>query len=223
MGVLLKGALVEYTSDFLGAVPNIVLFQFNPEELRRSIQIPPRATRATSRENDQSGDPPLEVLALTAVFNSDVFSLLDNPALSYLAGVGPQIAALEKMVLPKGPLSGPAAAVVDRVAAEAGAGSSAPSRPVPRRALPRTLFIWGAWRVLPVTINSMLITEKGFDRLLNPVRAEVALELGIMEPDPCSDDEVAKGAWSYSSHVKDVQAAFNLTNLLPDVVDLFTF
>ena len=40
-GFLLRGALVEYGGDFLGPIPNLVVFQFNPEELARTINIPP--------------------------------------------------------------------------------------------------------------------------------------------------------------------------------------
>ncbi len=42
MAYLLQGALIEYGSDFLGPLPNVVLFQFNPETLTRTIQVPPR-------------------------------------------------------------------------------------------------------------------------------------------------------------------------------------
>ena len=44
MGFLMRGALIEYGSDFMGPIPNVVIFQFNPETLTRSLQIPPRAT-----------------------------------------------------------------------------------------------------------------------------------------------------------------------------------
>ena len=49
MPYLLKGALIEYGSDFLGPIPNVVIFQFNPESMTRNIQIPPRPTGASRR------------------------------------------------------------------------------------------------------------------------------------------------------------------------------
>ena len=60
MPYLLKGALIEYGSDFLGPIPNVVIFQFNPESLTRNIQIPNRPTGAGSRETTQAGDIPVE-------------------------------------------------------------------------------------------------------------------------------------------------------------------
>ena len=33
----LKGALVAFTSQFLGPIPNIIVFQYNPEKLSRTL------------------------------------------------------------------------------------------------------------------------------------------------------------------------------------------
>jgi hypothetical protein len=33
----LKGALVVYKSQFVGALPNIIVFHYNPEQLSRSL------------------------------------------------------------------------------------------------------------------------------------------------------------------------------------------
>ena len=46
MAFLLKGALIEYGSDFLGPLPNVVIFQFNPEQVTRTLEIPQRPTGA---------------------------------------------------------------------------------------------------------------------------------------------------------------------------------
>ena len=34
-GFLLRGALVEYGTEVLGPLPNVVVFQFNPEQISR--------------------------------------------------------------------------------------------------------------------------------------------------------------------------------------------
>ena len=41
MGKMLRGALIEYGSDFLGPIPNVVIFQFNPETLTRTSRFRP--------------------------------------------------------------------------------------------------------------------------------------------------------------------------------------
>ena len=67
--VLLRGALIEYASDFLGPLPNLVIFQFNPDTLTRNFQIPQRPTGAASRETSQAGEIPVEKINLTASFS----------------------------------------------------------------------------------------------------------------------------------------------------------
>lgn len=44
----IRGALVEYSDNFLGPLPNIVIFQFNPEQLTRNFTIAQRNAPATS-------------------------------------------------------------------------------------------------------------------------------------------------------------------------------
>ena len=66
MPFLMRGAMIEYGSDFLGPLPNVVIFQFNPESLSRTIQIPPRPTGAAARETTQAGEPSIEKITLKA-------------------------------------------------------------------------------------------------------------------------------------------------------------
>src|SRR3972149_4594856 len=75
-------------------------------------------------------------------------------------GVGPQIAALEKMARPaKGLLSGAIGAAVDAIGSALGGGPGGPpSQPIPRGEEPRLLFIWGLARIPPVVIASLTLT-----------------------------------------------------------------
>jgi hypothetical protein len=223
MGKLLRGALVEYGSDFLGPLPNLVIFQFNPETLTRTLQIPARETGATSRETAQAGEPPVEKITLNAVFSA-ADALNDDKFIARAFGVGPQLAALEKMVYPAGKLSGLIGAALDAIGdAIFGGGGDGPSQPVPREKQPRILFIWGLTRLLPVTIDSMSITEQQYDWKLNPVEAQVTLGLSVTPPGPCSDDVVGKGALEYSNVAKDAQAILNLGNTIELAADLIPF
>ncbi|MEJ2552374.1 MAG: hypothetical protein P8Z42_15470 [Anaerolineales bacterium] len=219
MPYLLKGALIEYGSDFLGPIPNVVIFQFNPESLSRTIEIPPRPTGATSRETSQAGDIPVERVSLTAHFSA-ADQLKDSNPLAVAFGIGPRLAALEKMVRPAGKISGLIGAALDAIGDAISAGEENACQPIPREQYPRILFIWGLTRVVPVIINSMTINEKEYDNLLNPVRAEVSLGLTMVEQGYCSEDKIAKGALEYSNLAKDAQAVANLANTIADVIDL---
>ena len=230
MAYLVRGALIEYKSDFLGPVPNIVIFQFNPESLSRTINIPSRSVSQSSgtkpRENSQAGDLPYERISLTAYFSAaDRLNIALPTAVAY--GVGSQLAALEKMVLPIEDTSGNnGAGTGDAVgSAVAAARSDTPStQPTPRRQYPNILFIWGASRVLPVLIDSMSINEKQFDARLNPIEAEVSLGLSVMTADLPKEEHIARGAKQYSDKARDAMAAANLADAaVQPIIDLIPF
>lgn len=224
MPYLLRGALIEYKSDFLGPLPNVVIFQFNPETITRAIQIPPRPTGGSRRETTQAGDPPLERITLKAEFDAADY-LNSNNLLAREFGVGPQLAALEKMVFPSNKIGAFIGQAIDAVgdALGLGGGEDSPCLPIPREQYPRILFIWGRTRILPIVIDSMNITEQQYDHLLNPVRASVSLQLSVNTTDVGSGDRVAKGAMEYSDLAKEAQAILNLANTAELAVDLIPF
>jgi hypothetical protein len=225
MAGLTRGALVEYGSDFLGPLPNVVLFQFNPQSLSRTIQIPDRNVTGKSRETDQAGEPPVEKFNLNLHFHA-ADQLKDSDPDAVLFGIGPRLAALEKMVYPKTAFSTMECRALDSLGDSVSGGMDSESVivPVPREKFPRILFIWGPARILPVVIDSMTINEKLYDPLLNPIQAEVTIGLSVPPFDPCSSDWVAYGALFYTQMVKDVQAEANLKNTSQDmIVDIVTF
>lgn len=220
MPYLLKGALIEYSDDFLGPIPNVVIFQFNPESLSRQIQIPSRPSGTGGRETSQAGEIPVEQISLTAHFSA-ADQLGNNNVLARGVGIGPSLAALEKMVYPAmGSLLG---AALDAIGDAIFGGSDGANQPIPREKYPRTLFIWGLTRVLPVIITSMTITEQEYDFILNPVRAEVSLGMKVIHPSKCTEDKIAVGAFEYSTLAKDLMAISNLANTASEVVDLIPF
>jgi hypothetical protein len=218
---LLRGALVEYGEGLIGPIPNVIIFQFNPESLVRSLNIPERPTGANTRESTQAGEKTFETISFKAHFSA-ADELGDDKVLARMFGVGPRLCALEKMVHPGGPLGGLLGAALDAVgdALGLGGGAAAPSQPIPREKFPRIIFIWGLTRVLPVTINSMRITELQYDFLLNPTQAEVDIELTVNAADVCSTDVFAQGALTYSTMAKEAQAIANLANTAGQVVEL---
>ena len=216
--ILLRGALIEYGTSLIGPIPNVVIFQFNPESLTRSLQIPARPTGATQRETTQAGEKTFERITFKAHFSAA--NMLDEgKVLATLFGIGPQLAALEKMVLPSARIAGLIGAVIDKIAGAA-APPAPPAQPSPREKYPRILFIWGPTRVLPVTIDSMTIAEQEYDFMLNPVRAEVDITLSVIAIDQCSDDVLAKGALEYSTLAKEAMAIANLANTAEQIFEL---
>jgi len=215
-----KGALIEYSGQFIGPIPNIVVFQFNPEQIARTIQITAgggdagagsdRAQRAQT-ERSASGGPPTEEFTVTIALSAaeDLGSPGPFAGVTRTFGIGPQIAALEKMVYPAGN-KGLIGAAIDAIgSALSGGGSGGAELPIPREALPKLLFIWGPTRVLPVAIKSMTITEQEYDNVLNATKAEVAIGLRVSNV-PASDDLIAQGALLYTRTVKEVQVVASM-------------
>jgi hypothetical protein len=222
MAVLLKGALIEYGNDLIGPIPNVVIFQFNPESLNRTFVLPQRPTGTNERELNQAGDAVGEKISLTAHFSA-LDMLGEDKALAKAFGIGPQLAALEKLVVPPpegGGLLGQALDAIGDALGLGGGAADGPVQPIPRQSLPRTLFIWGLTRVQPVRVTSMRIAEVEYDNLLNPIRAEVEMEIEVLPIDPFSDDVLAIGASQYTQLAKDVQAVANLANTAEQIVEL---
>lgn len=219
--VLLRGALIEYASDFFGPLPNLVIFQFNPDTLNRNISIPERPTGATSRETSQAGNIPVERITLTAHFSA-ADQLNTGNIIAQELGIGPQLAALEKMVYPSNLIGELLGEALDKIGDALGleGNDDIAKQPIPREKYPQILFIWGKTRVLPVLLESMSITEQQYDSSLNPIQAEVALGLAVASN---PDDKVGKGALKYSNLAKEAQAIVNLANTVELAIDLIPF
>ncbi|HAG81445.1 MAG TPA: hypothetical protein DCL61_09785 [Cyanobacteria bacterium UBA12227] len=219
--VLLRGALIEYASDFLGPLPNVVIFQFNPDTLTRNISIPQRPTGVSSRETSQAGEIPVERINFTAHFSA-ADQLDSGNIIAETLGISPQLAALEKMVYPSNFIGELLGEALDAIGDAIGLGGNddCPTQPIPREQYPQILFIWGATRVLPVLIDSMSITEQQYDSFLNPIQAEVALTLAVASN---PEDKVGKGALKYSNVAKEAQAIINLANTVELAIDLIPF
>jgi len=232
MGWFIRGALVEYGSDFMGPIPNIVAFQFNPETISRTFHFPPADDSATpehagQEEQHQTSSPPTETFTITAYFSAadDLGGNAAQQVIPRMFGVGPQLAALEKMVYPEGGIiSDMIGAAVDVIGDALNPGSKRPpSIPVPRQETPRILFIWGPSRVLPVKITSMTMDEEKYDPLLNPVQAKVTIGLTVLSFPEKSEDMVGVGALHYTQTVKDAQAVLNLTKAAEAAIDMVPF
>ncbi len=201
----LKGAFLKFDRGLLG-LPNIVVFQFNPLTVSRT---PSLAQTDVTAANASYEDPRL---ILAAPAESYSFSLrLDatdqlaegNP-IAAVSGILPALSALELLMYPV-PASGSLQLSIP------GSGSAYNNPP---NLLPIVLFFWGPYRVLPVTISSMSINETEYDVLLNPIRAEVTVNLQVVSPPALAQSsDLMKGAYKYTQTVKEVMAAANLANL----------
>lgn len=163
---LLKGALVGV--DPFNPLASIVVFQYNPEKLTRTLTARAAGGQANPGEALRLAGPPEETIRLEVEIDAaDQLERTDPIATSM--GLYPTLASLEMLLYPKSTLI-----VANEVLARVGI-----IEVIPQEA-PLTLFVWGPKRVLPVRLTSFSITEQAFDPGLNPILANVELGLQVL-------------------------------------------
>jgi hypothetical protein len=162
-----KGALVGL--DPFNPAASIILFQYNPETLTRTI----KPSAVAEQTEDQAEvlrltGPPVEDVTLDVEIDA-TDQLEDGDPNALALGIHPTLAALEMLLYPKA-LNIIANEVLSRVGI---------IEVIPPQA-PLTLFVWGAKRVLPVRLTDLSITEDFFDPTLNPLHAKVHLGMRVL-------------------------------------------
>ena len=200
----LKGAFINLGAGLLGALPNIVLFQFNPHRVSRTPRLvqPARESDGSgSQDATQQPGEPSETYSFSLRLDATDQLAASNP-IAAASGILPALSALELLMIPKDSLT---------INLFKLSGGSSPHQHPPQR-LPTVLFFWGPFRILPVTVNSLSVSETEYDQLLNPIRAEVQVSLQVLTPSNLKNQDLARGAYKYSQGVKEVMAALNLAN-----------
>jgi hypothetical protein len=164
---LLKGAIVGI--DPFNPVPSVILFQYNPDTLTRTLQAQTVGEgRADRSEAMRLKGAPTETIRLDVAI--DATDQLETAAVTAVGlGIYPQLSALEVLIYPESTL----------VITNALLMSLGTIEVIPPLA-PFTLFIWGPQRVLPVRLTDFSITEEAHDVNLNPIRARVSLGLRVL-------------------------------------------
>ena len=167
---LLKGAIVGV--DVFNPLASVILFQYNPETLTRSLsaRTPDRDwwDRPARTEAMRLAGPPEETIQLEIEIDAaDQLEQAEDTAT--MMGVHPALASLEMLLYPKA-----VAMITNNALLQAGIKEVAPPE------APLTLFVWGLKRVLPVRLTAFSITEQAFDPDLNPIRASVSLSLTVL-------------------------------------------
>lgn len=211
----MRGALIHYSTEkLIPLIKNVVFFQFSPESVARDIGIPSKDLKV---ETKQSGTEPIEKLSFTAYFDAGDLMNQDD-LITKISGIGPQLAALEKLVYPITKESSVLGAVLDKVGDLIPNRKSKSTVPIPRENYPQILLVWGLTRFLPVDISSMKITELRYDKFLNPIRAEVNITLSVLQKIECMD-YVAIGALKATNNLKDSAALVNFGRTSKEFVE----
>ena len=166
-----RGAIVGL--DPANPLASVVAFQYNPDEMTRTLQARAAAGGSGTSEGARNEalrltGAPIETINLNVEIDAaDQLETGDPLATTY--GIYPQLSCLEMLLYPK-------STVVTANAALAAAGSIE----LISVEAPLTLLIWGTRRVVPVRLTQFSVTEQAYDPGLNPIRARVQLGLRVL-------------------------------------------
>lgn len=210
----LKGALVAYESQFLGPIPNIIVFQYNPESLSRSLaNRTPTGNESVCKSKSETfrvQGPPEETITTSIVLNAtDQLEQPQSHPFAVTSGIHPALAALELLLYPPG-----AQLLKNKILSKMG------SSMISAEDVPLVLFIWGPSRVVPVRLTSFSVTEEAFDQLLNPIQAKVDLSMKILTYMELKDTSIGYGAYMATQAQKEVLARLNMINNIEQVAGM---
>jgi Contractile injection system tube protein len=196
---LLKGAIVGI--DLFNPLASIIVFQYNPDSLTRTIQPQMMGNEEGARtEVLRLTGAPIESIKLDAELDA-TDQLEQNDPTATTLGVYPQLSALEMLVYPKSEK-----VIIDTALMFAGTIEIVPPM------APFTVLIWGIKRVVPVRITDFSITEEAYDVNLNPIRAKVSLGFRVLSYNDFSVTH--PGYYLFLAHqvVKEAMALINTAN-----------
>ena len=192
---LFKGAIIRL--DPFNPLASVIVFQYNPETLTRSLVAQTSGGDADRGEALRLKGPPEETITLKVEIDAaDQLEQANGIATSM--GIYPVLASLEMLIYPKS-----IPTIVNEVLMAAGVVEVVPPE------APLTLFVWGLKRVVPVRVTSYSITEEAFDPDLNPIRASVNLGLRVLTYHDLG--LLSAGGALFMAHqiVKEVMATIN--------------
>jgi hypothetical protein len=167
---LIRGGIVLVDPQSV-AVQRVIVMQYNPDTLTRSLQPQTAGTDAGDRvEVLRLKGPAVETIKLEAEIDAtDQLEQPDRNPTALASGIQPQLAVLETIVYPSS-----STIQSNKDLALAGMLEIVPAE------APLTLFIWSKSRIVPVRLSEFSITEEAFDPELNPIRAKISLGMRVL-------------------------------------------
>jgi hypothetical protein len=241
---LLRGALVQFSAPMIVPIPNIIIFQYNPETLSRTLepyQLPDsKAAGPDKAVTDAPGTtqpkPPVEKFTLSLQLDaSDALEVPELHPVAVVSGVADRLAALEMLLYAKDS-SGLGFSISLSIGASLGGGAgvqvgasvASQAEQVPKGKAPTILFVWGPGRIVPVRINTFSVDEQLNNPMLYPLRAKVSLGMQVLTDadfgtDPDTIEKLAIACYKFTMTQKRVLALANVANDVESILGLLPF
>lgn len=210
---LLKGAVIQFSAPMLIPIPNIIIFQYNPETMSRSFTpwAPLQRSVETSSDGSQLQRRSLDLQQIQALaqpfdpqetislaLELDATDALETPEVhpvAFLTGVADRLAALQMLLYPSED-SGPSLSISVGVSLGAGGLTGALSSKAAiaeRKEVPIILFFFGPGLIVPVRLTSFSIEEQRSSPLLYPFARRSACRCACWTRTTWSTSPAAKG------------------------------
>ncbi|MEK7395619.1 MAG: hypothetical protein AAB116_01665 [Candidatus Poribacteria bacterium] len=222
---LLKGALVKLSEEFIGPIPNVIVFQYNPDTITRTLTSSSTSlgsNRIQGKVNTGEPSDPSETFSLALELDAtDALEEPESHPVETITGVADRIAAMEMLLYPVGnSLLGQALPSIF------GSGDA-----VPRGSVPIVLFVWGPGRIIPVRLTSFSVEEQAFSPMLYPIWAKVTVgfltlteqSFRMLGRKLSASEELAIVAYKFTRGQKEALARANLANSAESILGMLPF
>jgi hypothetical protein len=160
----LRGAIVAV--DRSSPLSRIVVFQYNPDEVSRTIQ--PREGGGSGNESRRAWGAPSESISMTVELDATDQLEAGDP-LAAASGILPALSVLEMLLHPAS-----SQIIANTVLLAVGTIEILPPKP------PTAILVWGPSRVVPVKLTQLQITEQAYNPGLVPIRASVEVGADVL-------------------------------------------
>jgi len=163
----LPGAIVAI--DPLSPLARTVVFQYNPDEVTRTVRPrSPAGAGSSPSDAHRIWGAPSETVAMTIELDATDGLETGDPVTTTM-GVAGRLAALEMLLYPS-----TVTVITNTALLLAGTIEILPPEG------PLTVLVWGPSRAVPVRVESLTIREQAFDTDLTPLRASVDVSLEVL-------------------------------------------
>lgn len=238
---LLKGAIVQFSAPMIVPIPNVIIFQYNPETLSRTLepyQLPDSKASGSDKAAPAAAAttqpmPPTEKFTLSLQLDaSDALESPESHPVAVVTGVADRLAALEMLLYAQDSL-GLGFSLSISVGGSLGGGLAgggsvaAQAAPVPKAKAPTVLFVWGPGRIVPVRLTTFSVDEQLSNPMLYPLRAKVSLGMQVLTdldfPNPDTIEKLAQACYKFTMTQKRVLALANTANSVESILGMMPF
>ena len=230
------GAIVQWTAAAIIPIPTIIVFQYNPESISRTLQPfeEPDSNRSGSATRiaalkavgaqTQPTDP-TETISLSLYLDASD-PLNDGWPIAIPFGVQDRLSALEQLMYPA--TNSALGQLVNAISSSLASSLKSITSSATVETIPLTLFIWGPGRIVPVRMTTFSVEEQQWNQLLYVQRAKVNVSMRVLTDTEIENTgmssmqgkDIAKFCYNFTKGQKEVLALASIASDVAGIVGM---